>query len=67
MAIQRRINFAGVMHEMRAKRHTQREPLRTPSGSFNRRAIMREATRQAKRIRSLTPWPVRVGLCLRGV
>lgn len=67
MATQRRINFVGAMHEMRAERQTQREPLRTASGGFDRAAIMREACRQALRIRTDAPWSIRVGLCLRGV
>jgi hypothetical protein len=67
MATQRSISWTTAMHELRAERHPQRETLRTPDGGFNRTAIMKEACRQAQRIRTLAPWSVRVGMCLRGV
>jgi hypothetical protein len=36
MAIQRRINFVGAMHEMRSERRPEPIVLRGPSGGFNR-------------------------------
>src|SRR3954447_12496174 len=49
MAIQRLIDFVTEMHGMRASRVHTPTPLRTPEGGFDKRAIMREAWRQARR------------------
>jgi hypothetical protein len=67
MAVQRRINFAGAMHEMRSSRVHIPQPLRTPDGGFDRQAIMKEACRQARRFRAGMSWQQRVGMCLRSV
>jgi hypothetical protein len=48
MPIQRRINFTGAMHEMRAARVHTSEPLRGPNGEWNKQGIMREAIRMAR-------------------
>jgi hypothetical protein len=48
MAIQRRINFVGAMHEMRAERRSVVNVLRGPNGSWNKAGIMREAIRMAR-------------------
>jgi len=67
MAIQRRINFAGAMHEMRAERRQPINVLRGPNGSWNRAGIMREAIRMARmlgRSSGLT-WAQKLSISLR--
>lgn len=48
MTSQRRINFAGAMHEMRAERRPEPIVLRNPSGGFDCQGILREAHRRAR-------------------
>ena len=65
MAIQRRINFAGAMHELRASRIRAPEALRSPSGSFNKSAIMREAIRLARQLRGPLTWARKLSISLK--
>ena len=66
MATRRSINFTGAMHELRASRVRAPAALRGPDGSFNMSAIMREAIRLARQLRSpgLT-WARKLSISLR--
>ena len=67
MAIQRRINFTGAMHDMRAERRPVVHVLRGPNGSWNKAGIMREAIRMARMLgtRNGHCWREKLSISLR--
>lgn len=66
MAMTRTItNYDSTIASMRNERRTEREPLRTASGGFEKAAILGLAHRNAKAMRTASPYAIRLAITLK--
>lgn len=67
MPAQRFIPWTAAMHELSSeRRRPQREPLRTPSGGYDKTAILQQAHRWARQMSPAAPYAARLAISLRG-